>query len=511
MKKITIRSVIIACILALCTLAICLALTGCSIEIDRGDSGSSDAEESLMGESDALQETVLSVDDSLEAQTINVEEMTESVLEELRIALVDQSSRQPWDIQDEWTAQCLMLLCDPLFEKGEDDSLIPALAEKFSFGRDPESGSSFVTITLRSGIRFHNGSMLDAADVIYTINKLKTTDCYYTGLVEKIRRAEPVGTDGVRLYFDSVSLASLEVLTFPIVPSSSVSAALPSGTGPYQLSRVVGKRELELGINPNWYGGQAQIDTIRIYLVPDQETLSACFETGRINLYTSEILEWGRYSNQVSTSVHSFLTNEAVYLEFSGSGYCMDPEHRMAIAKAIDAQGVLRDSYYGRGVLSETLVRPNTWYMPEAVITLGTEKEKTEYAIELTLLYDSTDEVLSLAAGSIKRQLEDLGYSVILSTYGSYFDIALKRGFFDLTSLLERQNIGVNGAMNYTTDRWMELSESESNKELETMDTYGLFFMQGGTITGYGIQGDLTPWREHVFKGIDQLTMGKEE
>ncbi len=490
-------------------LVICLVIGGCSIEIDRGDEET--MTEDLPAEEVYLPDTPVE-ESSVDSTVLPAMSEGDSVLKELRIALVDQSSRQPWDVKDAWTAQCLMLLCDPLFEKGEDDSLIPVLAEGYSFGRDPESGNGFVTITLRSGIKFHDGSNFDAADVVYTINKLKNSDSYFSEKAKLVRRVEAVGTNSVRMYFDSVSMASLEALTFPIVPSSSVSAALPKGTGPYRWTKTVGKREYELGINQEWFQGTAQIETIRVYLVPDQETLEGCFETGRINLYTEEILEWGRYSNQINTGVHSFLTNEAVYIEFAKSGYCLSLDSRMAIAKAIDAQGVLRDSYYGRGYITETLLRPNTWYKPEADVAIGTEKmDKLEYTIELTLLYDSTDEVLSQAARSIQRQLQDLGYRVNLSENGSYYDIYLKRETFDLTSLLERQGIGVNGAMNYTPDMWIDLARQEADKEMESMDTYGLFFLQGGSITGYGIKGDLIPWAGHVFRGIENLSMGKEE
>jgi len=70
------------------------------------------------------------------------------------------------------TYQLLELVYDNLFELDEDLRVKPALATEWSYSAD----GTELTITLRDGVKFHDGSTFDSADVKATIERILNPD-----------------------------------------------------------------------------------------------------------------------------------------------------------------------------------------------------------------------------------------------------------------------------------------------------------------------------------------------
>ena len=118
-------------------------------------------------------------------------------INELRMCILQPESLLPWDVTDNETADFLMLVMDPLFETDEEGHLVPVLAESFECVSD----GGYIEITLKPDVRFHNGAALKAADVVYTIGQLKTTENVYRSQVDRILKVEAVSEKVVRLSF----------------------------------------------------------------------------------------------------------------------------------------------------------------------------------------------------------------------------------------------------------------------------------------------------------------------
>src|SRR5512146_2593562 len=63
----------------------------------------------------------------------------------------------------------LLNVYDMLFALGEDMRPRPSLADKYTVSPD---GRTY-TVTLRHGVKFHNGKTLEAKDVVYSITKMQ--------------------------------------------------------------------------------------------------------------------------------------------------------------------------------------------------------------------------------------------------------------------------------------------------------------------------------------------------
>jgi peptide/nickel transport system substrate-binding protein len=103
-----------------------------------------------------------------------------------------------------------------------------------------------IDFELRKNVKFHNGELLTADDVVYTLNLVSSKDynARYQIAVGFIEKAEKLGEHSVRLHLKSPNPVALEMLAgnVPIYPKAYYEKVGPSGmgtkpvgTGPYRL------------------------------------------------------------------------------------------------------------------------------------------------------------------------------------------------------------------------------------------------------------------------------------
>ena len=163
---------------------------------------------------------------------------------------------------------------------------VPDLAESW----DIEDGGATYVFHLRPNVTFHDGSSLDAADVVYSYERIinqepRTKWVNYLGGVESI---EAVDDLTVRIKLAAPNAAFLSNLVFlAIVPEGSGDslATNPIGTGPYVfVERVPGER-IVLKKNPNYWDTSAELaDELIFEPNPDASTKVANLRTGVVQM-----------------------------------------------------------------------------------------------------------------------------------------------------------------------------------------------------------------------------------
>ena len=158
----------------------------------------------------------------------------------------------------------------------------PALATDWKFAED-----NSLDLTIRQGVKFHDGSTLSADDVVYTINmaanpesKVATPSNYAW-----IDKAEKTGDWTVRIKMKKPTPAALEYLAMvtPIHPKAYREkvgpegfAAKPVGAGPYKIVKnEQGKEVVFERFDDYWAGspkGKPAIKTLHVRFVPDLTT-----------------------------------------------------------------------------------------------------------------------------------------------------------------------------------------------------------------------------------------------
>src|SRR5947207_10547435 len=146
---------------------------------------------------------------------------------------------------------------------------VPQLAERVE-NPDPRSW----VITVRRGVKFHDGHELTSADVAYTFSSLLAP-----GFISPLKGAyRMVQSVEARDRYTVVFHLKDPFVTFPgnlVVPPIVPDGAGPTlrehtiGTGPYKFVRHLVDDRLELAAFDDYYGGRPRNDGIVLRFVPD--------------------------------------------------------------------------------------------------------------------------------------------------------------------------------------------------------------------------------------------------
>ncbi len=179
-------------------------------------------------------------------------------------------------------------LCDKLFDAGPDLQLIPRLATEWSFSADGLTA----TISLRAGVKFHDGTPLDAVAAKANLDRART-------LPESLRRSELATIDSVEAtgpltiaiklkQRDATLLSQLAdragMMLSPATFAGDVGAR-PVCTGPYRfVERVQNDRIVLDRFADHWEAANYSFDRIIYRSIPDTTVRLANLRSGELDM-----------------------------------------------------------------------------------------------------------------------------------------------------------------------------------------------------------------------------------
>lgn len=184
---------------------------------------------------------------------------------------------------------------DPLMVRDGEGEVQPYLAESI----EPNDDLTEWTLTLRSGISFHDGTPLDAEALTTIWNDYLAAD---GSLWAAFIRREVVGVEAVddltvRYTLTKPDAAWPDRLTgalgWPFSPTAAAElgedfGSNPVGTGPFRFVSWQRDGELVVERNPDyWQDGQPYLDRITFRSIPDEETRATSLESGDIDVAQS--------------------------------------------------------------------------------------------------------------------------------------------------------------------------------------------------------------------------------
>jgi peptide/nickel transport system substrate-binding protein len=200
---------------------------------------------------------------------------------------------------------------------------IPMLAR----GHVVEDGGRRYVITLRHGVRFHNGKPMAAADVVASLRRWGRIGTIGRQLWSNVVSVEPRGNDAVVIQLRQPSAVLLSALARPvngavIHPVEAIAAAGAGplrdfiGTGPYRLAEHRPDRHVRLvrfggyaarPEDPDGYGGRrtAHVDEILFIPVPDPISRLTGLEAGEYDVASQIPLDsYARLLGSATVSPH---------------------------------------------------------------------------------------------------------------------------------------------------------------------------------------------------------------
>jgi peptide/nickel transport system substrate-binding protein len=259
----------------------------------------------------------------------------------------------------------LELIYEPLVNLDKDLNIIPGLAESWKFSDDAKT----LTMNLRKGVKFHDGSDLTSADVKATFERILKED---TGAAARSNFTSIASIDTPD---DNTVIFNLSVADAPILAGmTSLNAAIVSseavakgdfkstaiGTGPFKLDSWTPDEKTVLSANKDWWGGAPAIDGIEIRIIPDETSIVAALRAGQIDFaQLDDPLAATQLEGDSKIILNRVPAISYNVLQLNPSRPPMDKlEVRQAMSCAIDRQQVLDTAALGEGEVTGPLTIP---------------------------------------------------------------------------------------------------------------------------------------------------------
>ncbi|MBI3909346.1 MAG: ABC transporter substrate-binding protein [Armatimonadetes bacterium] len=282
----------------------------------------------------------------------------------------------PHTVQDGPTIEVLMHVAEGLVQWTEQSTVGPCLAERWEISRD---GRTY-TFHLRPNVRFHNGRVMTAADVVYSLNRAASlpnspvADTYLNDIVgfrevaanpaNALRGVKAVDERTVQITIDRPRPYFLMKLTYPtgyVVASRELSGVEQAGgqiternlvgTGPFKIAEYQVGKQIILEANPDYWAGPPRLQRIIRRIVGDATTRHAMFENGESDMLVLSMAdaEQDRQIPDLKAKMHEFPRPAVYYFALNLRRYppFRDRRVRQAFAHAIDRQAINRNIMQG--------------------------------------------------------------------------------------------------------------------------------------------------------------------
>ncbi|CAA9501137.1 MAG: Oligopeptide ABC transporter, periplasmic oligopeptide-binding protein OppA [uncultured Solirubrobacteraceae bacterium] len=152
-----------------------------------------------------------------------------------------------------------------------------------------------VTVTLRPGVRWHDGRPVTAADVAFTFRYMAARpQPRFTPQLAGVRRVRATGrltaTIDLRrasLGFEDQPLADVPMLPRHLwqgVPEGRTPAGLPVGSGPYRLVSARERSGYRLRANRDYFKGTPRVREVRVPIIDDAERTYAALRERKVDM-----------------------------------------------------------------------------------------------------------------------------------------------------------------------------------------------------------------------------------
>jgi peptide/nickel transport system substrate-binding protein len=286
---------------------------------------------------------------------------------------------------------------------------------------------------LRRGATFHNGQIMKASDVIYSLKRAKyKMQSKVSGAIALAEGFEAAGDYTVKITTDKPDPILLNKLTsIYIVPrtyyetsSDSMAAQHPVGTGPYKLDRWLQKQQVTLVRNEYYYGKRPNIDKVIFIEVASRDMRAQSLLTGKVDLIRSMPAEY--FEKLKDHTEFRMITSPGLMISYLGldmSGKCrpfLDAKVRKAIYLGINIDGIINAIVGGyaspanqlapQGIFGYNpgLIRPA--YNPVQALAL---MEASRYPKGFAVTLDIPENALSVGE-AIRADLEKIGIKITL-------------------------------------------------------------------------------------------------
>lgn len=239
------------------------------------------------------------------------------------------------------------MLYSRLVRQGQDGQPSPDLAIQWR----PSADAKTWTFELRQGVKFHDGSELTAADIQYSLERIKDPkiDSPVAAVLGVIDTVNIINDFKFEIKL-SAPHADLPLLLMDyrvrMIPENSGDniATTGIGTGPFMLEELDAEGTTVLTANPNYWEGAPAADGMEIIGIPDSQARVQAVMAGQIDFEDSVISQQKRlFENNPQFKLQTIATGEWRGLIFRTDVEPLDnPDVRKALRLAVDREEMMK-------------------------------------------------------------------------------------------------------------------------------------------------------------------------
>ena len=278
----------------------------------------------------------------------------------------------------------------------------PALAVKWTEAADRRSW----TFQLRRGVRFHDGTTMDADAVVLSFERQRDRKhqfhfqdfVYWESSFRNIKRVTRVDRYTVRFHLDAPYAPFLHnVAMFPVSIVSPAALARhgpdfsrhPVGTGPFAFHSWIRGRRITLRKNAHYWGPKPKVDSLVIEVIPDSRFRFMGLESNHVDVALGlSTADRQLVDLHPKLKLRQLEGNNVAYLAMNNARPPLDDVRvRQAVNHAVNKRAVVKLVYQGLAIPARGPLPPGS---------LGYTEETTSYAYNPTLA---------------RRMLQDAGWT----------------------------------------------------------------------------------------------------
>lgn len=348
-----------------------------------------------------------------------------------------------------------------------DGSIVPGLAESWEISDD---GLTY-TFKLREGVKFHDGTGMDAEDVKFSLDRINAEDsanaqkALYSAISEvnvidpttvEIKLSEPNGNMLFNLAWGDAVIVAPE--------SIEGIKQTPVGTGAFKFDSWTQGDRIELSRNPDYWGEPAKLDNVTFKFISDPTAAFAAVMAEDVDVFSGfpapenlpQFEADARFQVLVgSTEGETILAMNNKVAPFD------DPKVRQAVAHAIDRQAIIDGAMFGYGTPIGTHFAPHNPAYVDLTGQSAHDPEKARALLAEAGYPDGFETTLHLPPPSYARrggeiiaaQLAEVGIDAKITNveWAQWLESVFKGKDFGLTivSHTEPMDIGIYANPDY--------------------------------------------------------------
>ncbi|HEX9017265.1 MAG TPA: ABC transporter substrate-binding protein [Chloroflexota bacterium] len=269
----------------------------------------------------------------------------------------------------------LPFLYDTLITRQRDGKFVPNLASSWQVAPDGKS----IDLKLKSGVKFQDGTPLNAAAVVFTFERFKKVGdkSPIAANVKQIDKITAVDDSTVKMTFTEPNASIFGTLSMPysgIMSPAAVQAAgddlsvKSAGSGPFKLGEWKRGVGITLTRNPDYNWGPAEVknkgpvylDSVVLKVVPDASTQMAALQAGDVDMiFVTEPSQLTQAQADTSLHIEPINLDSLIYLGFNcAKAPYDDVKVRQALAYAVNKPDVVKTALGGLGIEAGTPLPP---------------------------------------------------------------------------------------------------------------------------------------------------------